>query len=48
MNMKERATDAESSQADKVEIAVQLDSELLEQIQKSSIRSNILLTTPAK
>ncbi|WP_414754801.1 hypothetical protein [Anabaena sp. CCY 9910] len=33
MNMKERATDADSSQADKVEIAVQLDSELLEQIQ---------------
>ncbi|QLE56422.1 hypothetical protein [Nostoc sp. TCL26-01] len=33
MNMKERATDAESRQADKVEVSVQLDSELLEQIQ---------------
>ncbi|MBH8552119.1 hypothetical protein I8751_06990 [Nostocaceae cyanobacterium CENA357] len=33
MNMKEKATDADQRQADKVEIAVRLDSELLEQIQ---------------
>ncbi|MBD2198480.1 MULTISPECIES: hypothetical protein [Nostocales] len=33
MNMKEKATDAEHRQADKVEIAVRLDSELVEQIQ---------------
>ncbi|MBD2436043.1 hypothetical protein [Nostoc sp. FACHB-110] len=33
MNMKEKATDAEQRQTDKVEIAVRLDSELLEQIQ---------------
>ncbi len=33
MNMKEKATGAESIRADKVEIAVRLDSELLEQIQ---------------
>lgn len=33
MNMKEKATDADHQRADKVEIAVQLDSELLEQIQ---------------
>ncbi|AUS98922.1 hypothetical protein ACQFX9_08205 [Aliinostoc sp. HNIBRCY26] len=33
MNMQERTTDAESIPADKVEISVQLDSELLEQIQ---------------
>ncbi|BAY19524.1 hypothetical protein NIES2109_46560 [Nostoc sp. HK-01] len=33
MNMKERATEGEQKQGDKVEIAVRLDSELLEQIQ---------------
>jgi hypothetical protein len=33
MNMKEKATDAEQRPTDKVEIAVRLDSELLEQIQ---------------
>ncbi|MBW4563720.1 MAG: hypothetical protein KME32_21760 [Mojavia pulchra JT2-VF2] len=33
MNMKEKATDAEQRQAEKVEIAVRLDSELVEQIQ---------------
>ncbi|BAY62161.1 hypothetical protein H6G33_32040 [Calothrix sp. FACHB-1219] len=33
MNMKEKATDAEHRQTDKVEIAVRLDSELVEQIQ---------------
>jgi len=33
MNMKEKATDADQRQTDKVEIAVRLDSELLEQIQ---------------
>jgi hypothetical protein len=33
MNMKEKATDADYRRADKVEIAVHLDSELLEQIQ---------------
>ncbi|MBD2169365.1 hypothetical protein H6G64_16430 [Calothrix sp. FACHB-156] len=33
MNMKEKATDADNRQADKVEIAVRLDSELVEQIQ---------------
>jgi hypothetical protein len=33
MNMKEKATDAEHRQADKVEIAIRLDSELVEQIQ---------------
>ncbi|MBD2496888.1 hypothetical protein [Nostoc sp. FACHB-280] len=33
MNMKERATEGEQRQGDKVEIAVRLDSELLEQIQ---------------
>ncbi|OUL37011.1 hypothetical protein BV372_05180 [Nostoc sp. T09] len=33
MNMKEKATDAEHRQVDKVEIAVRLDSELVEQIQ---------------
>ncbi len=33
MNMKEKATDADQTRADKVEIAVRLDSELLEQIQ---------------
>ncbi|MDZ8055798.1 MAG: hypothetical protein RMX68_017410 [Aulosira sp. ZfuVER01] len=33
MNMKEKAADAEHRQADKVEIAVRLDSELVEQIQ---------------
>jgi uncharacterized protein (DUF4415 family) len=33
MNMKEKATDTEQRQADKVEIAVRLDAELLEQIQ---------------
>ncbi|WGV24404.1 hypothetical protein [Halotia branconii] len=33
MNMKEKATDADQRRADKVEIAVRLDSELLEQIQ---------------
>lgn len=32
MNMKEKATDGSHRQTDKVEIAVQLDSELLEQI----------------
>ena len=31
--MKHKATDAENRQADKVEIAIQLDSELVEQIQ---------------
>lgn len=33
MNMKEKATDGSHRQADKVEIAVHLDSELVEQIQ---------------
>ncbi|MBD2770553.1 hypothetical protein [Iningainema tapete] len=33
MNMKEKATEAELRQPDKVEIAVRLDAELLEQIQ---------------
>ncbi|BAY26723.1 hypothetical protein NIES2100_65390 [Calothrix sp. NIES-2100] len=33
MNMKEKPTDAEHRQVDKVEIAVRLDSELVEQIQ---------------
>ena len=33
MNMKEKATAAAKQQADKVEIAIRLDSELLEQIQ---------------
>ncbi|WP_414550698.1 hypothetical protein [Anabaena sp. CCY 0017] len=33
MNMKEKATGSESIRADKVEIAVRLDSELVEQIQ---------------
>ncbi|WP_033365463.1 hypothetical protein [Mastigocladopsis repens] len=33
MNMKQNATDAEQRLADKVEIAIRLDSELLEQIQ---------------
>ncbi|HYW21054.1 MAG TPA: hypothetical protein VE956_17485 [Nodularia sp. (in: cyanobacteria)] len=33
MNMKEKATGAESKRAGKVEIAVHLDSELVEQIQ---------------
>ncbi|MDZ7961228.1 MAG: hypothetical protein RMY34_25670 [Aulosira sp. DedQUE10] len=33
MNMKEKATDADHRQAEKVEIAVRLDSELVEQIQ---------------
>ncbi|WP_026100341.1 hypothetical protein [Fortiea contorta] len=33
MNMKEKSTDAENRHADKVEIAVHLDSELVEQIQ---------------
>ncbi|MDF5716463.1 MAG: hypothetical protein PUP93_21960 [Rhizonema sp. NSF051] len=33
MNMKDKATDAEQTLADKVEIAIRLDSELLEQIQ---------------
>lgn len=33
MNMQERATNGESIPTDKVEISVQLDSELLEQIQ---------------
>ena len=33
MNMKEKATDADSRRAEKVEIAVRLDSELVEQIQ---------------
>jgi hypothetical protein len=33
MNMKEKPTDAENKQADKVEIAIHLDSELVEQIQ---------------
>ncbi|MBD2608699.1 hypothetical protein H6G81_30335 [Scytonema hofmannii FACHB-248] len=33
MNMKEKPTDAENTQADKVEIAIHLDSELVEQIQ---------------
>jgi hypothetical protein len=33
MNMKEKAADAEQRLADKVEIAIRLDSELLEQIQ---------------
>ncbi len=33
MNMKEKATKAEQSQTDKVEIAIRLDSELVEQIQ---------------
>lgn len=32
MNMKEKATEAEPRQPDKVEIAVRLDAELLEQI----------------
>lgn len=32
MNMKDRATDAEPKLTDKVEIAIRLDSELLEQI----------------
>lgn len=33
MNMKQKATDADNRQADKVEIAIHLDSELVEQIQ---------------
>jgi hypothetical protein len=33
MNMKEKSTDAENRHTDKVEIAVHLDSELVEQIQ---------------
>ncbi|AFY35302.1 hypothetical protein [Calothrix sp. PCC 7507] len=33
MNMKEKSTDAEQRNAEKVEIAVRLDSELVEQIQ---------------
>ena len=33
MNMKEKPTDADQRQVDKVEIAVRLDSELVEQIQ---------------
>ncbi|MDF5708983.1 MAG: hypothetical protein PUP90_15295 [Nostoc sp. S4] len=33
MNMQHRATDAGKTRADKVEIAIRLDSELLEQIQ---------------
>ncbi len=33
MTMKEKSTDAEQRGADKVEIAIRLDSELLEQIQ---------------
>ncbi len=33
MNMKEKSTDAEQIHAEKVEIAVRLDSELVEQIQ---------------
>ncbi|MBW4627338.1 MAG: hypothetical protein KME49_17990 [Brasilonema octagenarum HA4186-MV1] len=33
MNMKEKTTDAEQRLADKVEIAIRLDSDLLEQIQ---------------
>jgi uncharacterized protein (DUF4415 family) len=33
MNMQEKTTEAENTQTDKVEIAVRLDSELLEQIQ---------------
>jgi hypothetical protein len=33
MNMKDKITDAEQRVADKVEIAVRLDSELIEQIQ---------------
>jgi hypothetical protein len=32
MNMKDKATDAEPTLTDKVEIAIRLDSELLEQI----------------
>ncbi|BAY33616.1 hypothetical protein NIES2107_55160 [Nostoc carneum NIES-2107] len=33
MNMKEKATDGDNRNVDKVEIAVRLDSELVEQIQ---------------
>ncbi|MBD2628516.1 hypothetical protein [Trichormus variabilis] len=33
MNMQEKPTDAENKHSDKVEIAVRLDSELIEQIQ---------------
>ncbi|MBW4477770.1 MAG: hypothetical protein KME54_13090 [Tolypothrix brevis GSE-NOS-MK-07-07A] len=33
MNIKQKPTDAENIQADKVEIAIHLDSELVEQIQ---------------
>ncbi|MDH6059375.1 hypothetical protein NWP17_02795 [Chrysosporum bergii ANA360D] len=33
MNMKEKATEAEANRTDKVEIAVRLDSDLVEQIQ---------------
>lgn len=33
MNMQEKSTDADNRHADKVEIAVRLDSELVEQIQ---------------
>jgi hypothetical protein len=33
MNIKQKATDADNRQADKVEIAIHLDSELVEQIQ---------------
>jgi hypothetical protein len=48
MNMKEKSTDAEQRVADKVEIAIRLDSELLEQIQHLTNRDDELTRTPVR